>query len=106
MARMKFERRGANGDATRWALASLLPILVLTVLATPASAAPGWLSPQTLAEGSELVRRGPFVTMDAGGEAVDVWEGPGGMNATSRPAAGSWEPPEGLAGSEAVRPCL
>jgi hypothetical protein len=67
----------------------------LPVAAT--SAAPAWLPPVNLAEEHEEVRFGPFVAMDAQGDALAVWDGGSATNETFRPAGGSWQTPGSLA---------
>ncbi|HTZ64734.1 MAG TPA: PKD domain-containing protein [Solirubrobacteraceae bacterium] len=63
-----------------------------------ASASPGWLVPVNLAEEEHEVGFGPFVGMDAQGDALAAWEGSGGGNETFRAAGGSWQPPGSLTG--------
>lgn len=93
---------------SRLALAYLLLAFALWTIPTASSAAPGWLSPETLEEESEPVPYGPFAAMDAEGEALTVWDGLSGRNETSRPPGGPWQEPGSIlsTGERIGRPCL
>jgi hypothetical protein len=73
-----------------------------------ASAAPAWLAPVNLAEEEHEVRFGPFVAMDAQGDAAAIWSGFSSTNETFRSAGGNWQVPGSLAaeGSEVGGRCM
>jgi hypothetical protein len=73
--------------------------LVLLILALPqsAAAAPTWLAPKNLSasgNGGEL-----NVRVDAAGDAFAVWTRSGTVQATQRPAGGTWSAAQGISGS-------
>jgi PKD repeat protein len=60
-----------------------------------------WGSPVVLAEAG----RQPQVAMDASGDAVAVWPGPGGLYSATLPASSSiWQPPISVSATEAENP--
>jgi hypothetical protein len=71
-----------------------------------AAASPGWLAPATFAEESSEVAFGPYVAMDAGGDALAVWEGPSSGSQSFKPAGGGWQAPGSVAGAAVSQPCL
>jgi len=84
-------------------LGTMLACVALTLLAVaPASAAPAWLAPVNLSEAGETTAR-PQVAVDAQGDAVAVWEHSNGIDyvvqASVRPAGGSWQTPVDLSES-------
>lgn len=86
-----------------------LACLALALSAPPAAnAASGWLSPVNLAEETQEVQFGPYVAMDAQGDALAAWSGYDGRNEALEQAGGSWEPPGSLAGEgqEVEHPCV
>ena len=74
--------------------AALFAGAALLLAATPAVAAPAWLSPVELSGGQD--GRAPQIAVDAEGDATAVWETyQGGVEtivAARRPAGGPWEP--------------
>ncbi len=79
--------------------ASVTHNLIEAAVKPPNSAT--WGSPVVLAE----TGRQPQVAMDANGDAVAVWPGPGGLYSATLPASSStWQPPVPVSATEAENP--
>src|SRR5580658_9903740 len=85
----------------RLGLAAIAAALALAAPAT-AAAAPQWLTPQTVSPtGYDAAQQ--QVAFDQNGDAIAVWQSWGGVNpvieATERPAGGSFSAPQTLSDS-------
>jgi hypothetical protein len=92
--------KDARRSWIRVPLPALLLVLVVGMLSTTAgsASAAGWLEPEDISAANEVVDGRPQVAVDAGGNAVAIWERHVGgeeiVEATERPAGGEWSEPE------------
>jgi hypothetical protein len=93
-----------RGVVPRAGAAALATCAWLAAAASPAPAAPTWLAPHTLSAGPSS--GSAKVAVDAAGDAVAVWEQGEAVEASSRPAGGSWSAPAMLSapGDKTISP--
>src|SRR5690348_1979394 len=78
-----------------WVLAATALVALSLLGAAPAAAEPGWLAPADLSPPGQNATE-PQVAVDASGDAVAVWARSDGshqvIQASARPAGGTWGP--------------
>jgi hypothetical protein len=101
------QRRRRAVSFRRLAVATLGIVAALLLFASPALAAPAWLSPIDLSAAGQDAGQ-PQVAVDPAGNAVAVWTSFNGTNSTiesaSHPAGGTWSDPTKLSGENARGP--